>query len=54
MAAEGRLFVMKLEGFWADIGTPSAFIEFIPTFLDTPKKVLIDPTDKVPWSLQVG
>lgn len=41
MVNEGQLYVMKLEGFWADIGTPVDFIKGISLFLETENKILI-------------
>lgn len=54
IAAEGRLFVMKLRGFWMDIGTPSAFISGISMFLRDEKKVLVDASAKVGSGCQIG
>lgn len=54
MAAERQLYVLPLQGFWMDIGTPSAFVDCIPIFLDTPKKVLIDSTATIGEDCVIG
>lgn len=54
IASEGKLYVMKLEGFWMDIGTPSSFISCIPIFLKSENKVLIDETAKIGKNCQIG
>lgn len=47
MAADKQLYVMKHEGFWMDIGTPSSFIEGTKIYLDSMKMVnLIDGSVK--------
>jgi mannose-1-phosphate guanylyltransferase len=54
MAKEGRLYVMPLEGIWMDIGTPQAFIDCIPIFLENENKVLIDETAEVGPDCEIG
>jgi mannose-1-phosphate guanylyltransferase len=54
MAAEGRLFVMPLEAIWMDIGTPQAFIDCIPLFLENESKVLIDETAIIGEDCAIG
>lgn len=41
MVTEGKLFVTPLTGFWADIGTPSSFLNAVGFFLENEQKVLI-------------
>jgi mannose-1-phosphate guanylyltransferase len=53
MAAEGQLYVQRLEGIWMDIGTPPAFIECIPIFL-AEANVLIDPAATIGSNSQIG
>jgi mannose-1-phosphate guanylyltransferase len=54
MASDGKLFVMPLEGIWADIGTPEAFIDCIPLFLENESKVLIDETAEIGPECEIG
>jgi len=60
MASEGQLFVMKLSGYWMDIGTPSAFIDGIPLLVNGEKKYLIhesatvDPTTTIGENVVIG
>ena len=54
IAAERKLYVMDLTGYWMDIGTPSAFIEGIPLLIRNEKKVLIDETAKVDPACELG
>jgi mannose-1-phosphate guanylyltransferase len=54
MASEGKLFVMPLEGIWMDIGTPQAFIDCIPVFLENEEKVLIHPSAVIGAHCQIG
>ncbi|KAH0790049.1 mannose-1-phosphate guanyltransferase beta [Histomonas meleagridis] len=54
MASEGKLFVMKLEGYWMDIGTPSAYLSCIPIFLKDKDKVMIDETATIGKDCQIG
>jgi mannose-1-phosphate guanylyltransferase len=54
MARDGALFVMPLEGIWMDIGTPEAFIDCIPLFLENEEKVLIDETAEIGPEQSIG
>ncbi|OHT10123.1 Nucleotidyl transferase family protein [Tritrichomonas foetus] len=54
MAAEHQLYVMKLNGFWMDIGTPEAFISCIPIYLQTATRVLIHETTKIAEDCIIG
>jgi mannose-1-phosphate guanylyltransferase len=54
MAKDGTLFVMPLEGIWMDIGTPKAFVDCIPLFLQNKDKVLIDPSAQVGEGCLIG
>jgi mannose-1-phosphate guanylyltransferase len=54
MVAERRLFVLPLEGYWMDIGTPQAFIDCIPIFLENEEKVLIDDTATIGPECAIG
>jgi mannose-1-phosphate guanylyltransferase len=54
MARDKQLYVMKLSGFWMDIGTPQSFIDCLPVFLTNDEKVLIDPTAKLGLECNIG
>ena len=54
IAAEKKLYVMDLTGFWMDIGTPNAFIEGIPLLIKNEKKVLIDEKAQVSNECEIG
>jgi mannose-1-phosphate guanylyltransferase len=54
MAAEGKLFVMPLQGIWADIGTPEAYISCIPLFLQNESKTIIDHSAKIGSNCVIG
>jgi mannose-1-phosphate guanylyltransferase len=54
MAAERKLYVMPLDGIWMDIGTPKAFIDCIPLFLENKDGVLIDETATIGEGCQIG
>lgn len=54
MASEGQLYVLPLQGFWLDIGTPSSFIEGISLFTKTPDHTLIDQSASIGAGTKIG
>ena len=54
MAAENKLYVMRLNGFWMDIGTPESFVSCIPIFLQSAQRVLIDETAQIGKDCTIG
>lgn len=54
IAADHKLYVMKLNGFWMDIGTPESFISCIPTFLKSSNTILKDKSAKIGENCHIG
>lgn len=54
IAAEHKLYVMKLNGFWMDIGTPESFLKSVPVFLQTSDTILVDKSAKIGENCTIG
>lgn len=54
MVKEGQLYVTPLNGFWADIGTPSSFIHGASLFLENEEKVLIGEKTIIGKNSKIG